>query len=188
MTTEIRVGLIGDYNASVPAHQAIPVALQMIATEMARPVVPEWIPTEEIQDEARVSEFDALWCVPASPYRDMEGALRALRFARAAHRAFLGTCGGFNTRWLSMLEMSWAGPMPNTARRRYRCSYGLNPEFQARLTSGPLRASAEDERGDVRAIELDEHPFFVATLFQPERVALTRTVPPLVRAFVRSVA
>ena len=70
----------------------------------------------------------------------------------------------------------------------YRCRYGLNPEFQAALVSGPLRASADDAAGEIRAVELDDHPFFVATLFQPERAALQNHVPPLVTAFVRSSA
>jgi CTP synthase (UTP-ammonia lyase) len=30
------------------------------------------------------------------------------------------------------------------------------------------------------------HPFFVGTLFQPERAALRGETPPLVRAFVRA--
>jgi CTP synthase (UTP-ammonia lyase) len=39
----------------------------------------------------------------------------------------------------------------------------------------------------VRGAELPGHPFFVATLFQPERSALTSMrVPPLVRAFVQA--
>jgi CTP synthase (UTP-ammonia lyase) len=70
----------------------------------------------------------------------------------------------------------------------YRCRYGLNPDFRDALTAGPLRVVAEDEAGDVRGIELDGHPFFVATLFQPERAALRGEVPPLVAAFVRAAA
>ena len=68
----------------------------------------------------------------------------------------------------------------------YHCRYGLNPEFRAALLRGPLRATAFDAAGDVRAIELDDHPFFVATLFQPERAALRAEVPPLVLAFARA--
>lgn len=75
------------------------------------------------------------------------------------------------------------------ATEGYRCRYGLNPELQAALLlSGPLRAGARDAAGEVRAVELDEHPFFLATLFQPERAALHGRVPPLVAAFVRSSA
>ncbi len=69
----------------------------------------------------------------------------------------------------------------------YHCSYGLNPKFARALTEGPLRATAHDESGEVRAVELDGHPFFVATLFQPERAALEGVAPPLVQAFVEAV-
>jgi CTP synthase (UTP-ammonia lyase) len=62
--------------------------------------------------------------------------------------------------------------------------YGLNPTFQAALTAGPLRAAADDATGEIRAVELDGHPFFVATLFQPERAALKAHPAPLVTAFV----
>jgi hypothetical protein len=35
-------------------------------------------------------------------------------------------------------------------------------------------------------VELAEHPFLVATLFQPERAALLGRLPPLALAFVRA--
>ena len=66
----------------------------------------------------------------------------------------------------------------------YHCRYGLNPKYADRLTSGPLRVAARDVEGDVRAIELDGHPFFVATLYQPERSGLAGREHPLIAAFV----
>jgi len=75
-----------------------------------------------------------------------------------------------------------------TAHEGYHCRYGLNPDFRAALLRGPLRATAFDAQGDVRAIEHDDHPFYVLTLFQPERAALRGAVPPLVRAFVQACA
>ncbi len=68
----------------------------------------------------------------------------------------------------------------------YFCGYGLNPTFREALTQGPLRVSAQDPAGAVRAVELDDHPFFIATLFQPERAALIGRLPPLVHAFVNA--
>jgi CTP synthase (UTP-ammonia lyase) len=44
--------------------------------------------------------------------------------------------------------------------------------------------SGLDDHGEIRAVELDGHPFFLATLFQPERRALSGEVHPLIRAFV----
>ena len=72
------------------------------------------------------------------------------------------------------------------ATEGYHCSYGINPAFLSGIVSGPLRVSAEDRAGEVRGVELKGHPFFVATLFQPERSALTGRIPPLVEAFVRA--
>ncbi|QEY64239.1 CTP synthase [Metapseudomonas lalkuanensis] len=68
----------------------------------------------------------------------------------------------------------------------YHCGYGLNPAFREALTQGPLRVAATDAAGAVRAVELEGHPFFVATLFQPERAALIGRLPPLVAAFVNA--
>lgn len=74
------------------------------------------------------------------------------------------------------------------ATEEYLCRYGVNPEFISALVAGPLRAAAADATGDLRAVELDAHPFFVATLFQPERAAFKGRSVPLVVAFARACA
>ena len=74
-----------------------------------------------------------------------------------------------------------------TAVEEYHCSYGLSPRYVERLRTGPLRASAMDPGGEVRAVELDAHPFYFATLFQPERAALHGRDHPLIQAFVQAV-
>ena len=68
----------------------------------------------------------------------------------------------------------------------YHCRYGLGPAYAKRLAAGPLRASAYDAAGEVRAVELDSHPFFMGTLFQPERSALASQTHPLITAFVEA--
>jgi CTP synthase (UTP-ammonia lyase) len=90
------IGLIGNYSPQVRAHVAIPQALRL-AAPAGTEIETEWLATEMIGDEseARLEAFDALWCVPASPYASMEGALSAIRFAREREVPFLGTCGGF---------------------------------------------------------------------------------------------
>lgn len=70
----------------------------------------------------------------------------------------------------------------------YHCNYGINPRFQAKIARGPLFVSAVDRLGAARAMELDDHPFFVGTLFQPERAALEGRVPPIVKAFIHAAA
>lgn len=48
------------------------------------------------------------------------------------------------------------------------CSYGLAPEVQHIANEHGLMVAATDVTGEVRAIERVDHPFFVATLYQPQ--------------------
>ncbi len=57
---------------------------------------------------------------------------------------------------------------PGRRTERYHCDYGLNPGYLARLSQGGLVFSGFDDDGQVRIAELPGHPFFLATLFQPE--------------------
>lgn len=93
----MRIGLIGDYNEEVIAHQAIPDAIRLAAKAMGAAASAEWVPTSSLEEncEDMLAPYDGLWCVPASPYRSMRGALNGIRYAREREVPFLGTCGGF---------------------------------------------------------------------------------------------
>ncbi len=222
----LQVGLIGDFDSHVTAHRAIPAALRLAGEALQCTVEFDWLATDAMPDDNALQHFDALWSVPASPYRSMCGALSAIRFAREQRMPFLGTCGGFQHALIevarnvhgvsgaehaetapgaanrvvselacslvegsdvvslrpgSRIALAYASP---TANERYHCRYGLNPAFAGTVLNGPMRASAHDARGDARGIELDDHPFFASTLFQPERTAVTGAVPPLVRSLL----
>lgn len=228
----VRIALVGDRRKQVVAHRAIPETLSAIARG-GRPVPWEWIATERLAGAAaaeRLAPFDAVWCVPGSPYASTEGALAAIRFARESGRAFLGTCGGFQHALMEYARACWGIASPahaeiepeaadplitplacslvgevgevriaagsrlarvygsDRAIEAYHCSYGVNPAHAARLASGPLRAVAHDANGEIRAVELSDHPFFVATLYQPERAILSGRVHPLVAALVAAAA
>ncbi len=230
-----RIALVGDYNANVTAHRAIPIALSMAAEHLKADVSWEWLHTRMIPSfsggavEQLLDPYAAVWCVPASPYENGAGAIAAIRFARETHRPFLGTCGGFQHAMLEYAQSVWGidavhaetnataenpviAPLmcalvevkgtlhfePGsrlakiygsiTANEEYHCSFGLNPQYADRLTIGPMKVAARDEEGSVRAVELDGHPFFIGTLFQPERAALRNLLPPLVKAFVAAIA
>jgi CTP synthase (UTP-ammonia lyase) len=75
-----------------------------------------------------------------------------------------------------------------SAREGYHCNYGVSEIHRVALERAGLRFTAFDERGEIRAAELPRsvHPFFIGTLFQPERAALRGETPPLVRAFVQA--
>jgi CTP synthase (UTP-ammonia lyase) len=68
----------------------------------------------------------------------------------------------------------------------YHCRYGLNAAYRTQLEAAGLQFTAWDDAGEIRAAELVSHPFFLATLFQPERAALRGVTPPLARAFVQA--
>lgn len=223
----LQIGLIGDRDDAVVAHRAIPLALAMAAEACGVEIEPVWVSTDEVGDGAALAEFDGIWCVPASPYLSMEGALTAIRVARERHVPFLGTCGGcqhavieYARNVLGWADADHAETSPGANRQvivplgcslvevtdavqltpgsrlaiaygtssiveGYHCSYGLSQEFRQALDGGALRINAVDDADDVRGIELDDHPFFVATLFQHERGALQGRLPPAVHAFVQ---
>jgi CTP synthase (UTP-ammonia lyase) len=218
----MRICLIGDFNPSVVAHQAIPQALELASNGRAQG---EWLDTEAAL-YADLDSYAAFWCVPASPYRSMDGALRAIRFARENNRPYLGTCGGCQHAILefarNVLKISAAGHAetdPNTPepvvtslacalideseglrplkgtrfheiygtdeiRETYRCSYGLNSAYLQRLVDAGWQVGVLGPNGEPRGLQLLSHPFFFATLYQPERSALSGHSHPLVQALV----
>src|SRR5258708_36323411 len=93
----LRIGLIGDQQEGVLAHIAIPKALNLAASLVGCEVTTVWLPTRKLEGDAaaKIDGLDGLWCVPASPYKSMDGALQAIRIARERGIPFLGTCGGF---------------------------------------------------------------------------------------------
>ncbi len=69
---------------------------------------------------------------------------------------------------------------------RYHCAYGLDPAYLGRLTDAGVVFSARDDAGDVRVLELRDHPFFLATLFQPELAGDGTRAHPVIRAFAEA--
>ena len=72
---------------------------------------------------------------------------------------------------------------PGRRSERYNCAFGLNPDYLEILTDGGLRFSGFDDSGAVRIAELPGHPFFMGTLFQPERQDDRSQPHPVIRAF-----
>jgi CTP synthase (UTP-ammonia lyase) len=67
---------------------------------------------------------------------------------------------------------------------RYFCNFEVNPAYCDALKKAGLVLSGFSETGDVRVIELPRHPFFIATLFQPQLSSEPGKPHPLIRAFV----
>lgn len=223
------IALVGDQSPNVLAHRAIPHALRLAGDAYEGTVVWRWVDSDMIKNARRdLAIYDAVWAVPGSPYRNMEGVLSAIRFARETNCPFLGTCGGFqhaviefarNVAGLAQADHAESSPGAATlvvtplacelvektedvtftpdsrlytifggqpARGEYHCRFGINAAHRAALEAAGLRFTGFDAKGDIRALELPKHPFFCATLFQPERSGPRGERHPLIAAFVQA--
>jgi CTP synthase (UTP-ammonia lyase) len=230
MNRKIKIGLIGDYSPAVTAHIAIPKALQLSSQRLNDDLEYHWLDTDKISKKYfnELNSFDGFWAVPASPYKDMEGALSAIKFARENNVPFLGTCGGFQHAVIEYfrnvigikdadhIEVSPGTPAPvisllscsmvekngdiffeehsfakklfnaDKTNETYHCNYGFNQNYLDQLKKSDLQISGYDENKEIRIIELRSHPFFIATLFQPERSSLQNKNHPLIDAFTEA--
>ncbi len=93
--TTLRIALVGDYNPDVIAHQAIPLAIDDAAAVLDLTADYDWLATTELTSPEDLVGYDAIWLVPASPYKNTAAAFIAARYARENSIPFLGTCGGF---------------------------------------------------------------------------------------------
>ena len=70
---------------------------------------------------------------------------------------------------------------------RSTCGYGLAPAFAHLTTAGGMIVAATDDDGEVRAVERPDHPFFVATLYQPQLTSTPEGPHPIWTGFVDAV-
>ena len=66
----------------------------------------------------------------------------------------------------------------------YFCNFEVNPAYRERFEMAGLRLAAFDNRGELRAVELPQHPFFIATLYQPQLSSSDRRPHPVIVEFV----
>jgi CTP synthase (UTP-ammonia lyase) len=68
----------------------------------------------------------------------------------------------------------------------FNCGFGLNPKHQSLFKETALKITGVGDDGIARVFELDDNPFFIATLFQPERSAFNEVSHPLIAAFLQA--
>lgn len=68
----------------------------------------------------------------------------------------------------------------------FNCSYELNPAFEAVLEAHGLRVTARGERDEACIVELADHRFFIATLFQPQLASAPGAPHPLITAYLEA--
>src|SRR5271163_4617152 len=79
----LRIAIIGDYQRNNVTHTATDAAIEHTTARLGLVASAEWVATDVVGDPARtLAAFQALWIAPGSPYRSLEGALDAIRYAR----------------------------------------------------------------------------------------------------------
>ena len=69
----------------------------------------------------------------------------------------------------------------------YYCNYGVNPDYRLQFEACGLRVSGVGSEGEIRIVELPEHPFFIATLFLPQARSTAAAPHPLLVGYAAAV-
>jgi CTP synthase (UTP-ammonia lyase) len=94
MGDPIRIAIVGDFDPERLSHRVTNEALRHGASALSLKVNVEWLPTISFESRANVAEltnYHCVLCAPGGPYKSMDGALCAIRFAREQGWPFLGT-------------------------------------------------------------------------------------------------
>ena len=94
MKKPFAIGIIGDFDKTYPSHIATNEAFAHAATRLAIDVKIEWLPTVSFTKgiaKRAASKYDGIMASPGSPYKSMEGMIRAIRAAREIDLPFIGT-------------------------------------------------------------------------------------------------
>ncbi len=74
------------------------------------------------------------------------------------------------------------------AEEEYFCNYEVNRAYESRFESAGLIISARGPDGEVRAVELPGHRFFLGSLFQPHMASAAGKPHPLFVHFLQAAA
>jgi CTP synthase (UTP-ammonia lyase) len=94
MKRATRIGIVADYDPKNKYHVATEQSVAHAAEALGIKAESLWLDTDSLDNPdagARLAECDGIWCGTSSPYRSMDGALRAIRFAREKERPFFST-------------------------------------------------------------------------------------------------
>ena len=90
----LRIAIIGDFDPVSPSHRATNDALASAADDLSLRVDYRWVSSESLarSDSADIlNQFHGLWAAPGAPYQNMDGALKAIRWAREQSWPFFAT-------------------------------------------------------------------------------------------------
>lgn len=69
----------------------------------------------------------------------------------------------------------------------FACSFELNREYYDAVERAGMRIAGRDDEGGARVVELQDHPFYLGTLFLPQMISKPSRPHPLFLAYLRAV-
>ncbi|CAM1348199.1 CTP synthase C-terminal region-related (seleno)protein [Tenacibaculum halocynthiae] len=72
-------------------------------------------------------------------------------------------------------------------KEKYYCNFGLNPDYQNLFDKNGFKIVGSDIHNEARIVELEKHPFFIATLFVPQDNSTFNSPHKLVTEFIRTI-
>ncbi|MGC4042440.1 MAG: hypothetical protein QM758_01395 [Armatimonas sp.] len=69
----------------------------------------------------------------------------------------------------------------------FHCRFGIHPDFVEQLDTAGFRVTGTDEQHEPRILELQNHPFYIATLFVPQMRCLQGEAVPLFSELLRQI-
>jgi len=93
MNQTIGLGIIGEYDPDLRSHNATNQSIYHAAAALSITTDATWISTQSLSGASvgkMLNSFHGLFCAPGD-YKNMNGVLSAIRFAREKGRPFIGT-------------------------------------------------------------------------------------------------
>jgi len=92
-----RIAIIGEYYENFRPHVAINDSIEHVKKKHHIDIDIEWIDTLRAEKEgnALFENYSGFWSAPGSPFKSLEGALKAIEYVRINDKPHLGTCAGF---------------------------------------------------------------------------------------------
>lgn len=90
----MKIGIVGEYYENFKPHSLLNQSLDWLKEN--EDFQYEWLDTLRVKDEGSklLSQYSGIWSAPGSPFKSLDGALQAIKYARENNVPHLGTCAG----------------------------------------------------------------------------------------------
>jgi CTP synthase (UTP-ammonia lyase) len=92
-----KIGIVGDFHNSI-TQSTIADSIEHSCRLLGCDMLFDWIDTEKLDNNNYadlLQGLNGIWSAPGSPFKSLNGAINAIRFARERKIPHLGTCAGY---------------------------------------------------------------------------------------------